>query len=194
LKNSIETRKEEIIRVAAKLFKEKGYSAVTMRDLASAMGIKAASLYNHINSKQQILKEIIISLAEEFTQGLQDIQKSNKSNIDKLKDIVKLHVNITSQNTYGMASLNNDWMHLEEKLEYYLQLRSNYEDEFRNIIVQGVHSEEIINDNVEIILFSMLSTLRSLYLWIPKKEDLNPEELSQQLSQVLINGINKKID
>jgi hypothetical protein len=40
----------------------------------------------------------------------------------------------------------------------------------------------------------MLSTLRSLYLWIPKKEDLNPEELSQQLSQVLINGINKKID
>lgn len=194
MKNSIETRKEEIIRVAAKLFKEKGYSAVTMRDLASAMGIKAASLYNHINSKQQILKEIIISLAEEFTQGLQDIQKSNKSNIDKLKDIVKLHVNITSQNTYGMASLNNDWMHLEEKLEYYLQLRSNYEDEFRNIIVQGVHSEEIINDNVEIILFSMLSTLRSLYLWIPKKEDLNPEELSQQLSQVLINGINKKND
>ena len=194
MKNSIETRKEEIIRVAAKLFKEKGYSAVTMRDLASAMGIKAASLYNHINSKQQILKEIIISLAEEFTQGLQDIQKSNKSNIDKLKDIVKLHVNITSQNTYGMASLNNDWMHLEEKLEYYLQLRSNYEDEFRNIIVQGVHSEEIINDNVEIMLFSMLSTLRSLYLWIPKKEDLNPEELSQQLSQVLINGINKKID
>lgn len=194
MKNNIETRKEEIIRVAAKLFKEKGYSAVTMRDLASAMGIKAASLYNHINSKQQILKEIIISLAEEFTQGLQDIQKSNKSNIDKLKDIVKLHVNITSQNTYGMASLNNDWMHLEEKLEYYLQLRSNYEDEFRNIIVQGVHSEEIINDNVEIILFSMLSTLRSLYLWIPKKEDLNPEELSQQLSQVLINGINKKID
>ncbi|MBT8253717.1 MAG: TetR/AcrR family transcriptional regulator, partial [Bacteroidia bacterium] len=42
-----ETRKEEIIRIAARLFKEKGYSAVTMRDLAKAMGIKAASLYNH---------------------------------------------------------------------------------------------------------------------------------------------------
>ncbi len=40
-----ETRKEEIVRVAAKLFKEKGYSAVTMRDLATEMGIKAASLY-----------------------------------------------------------------------------------------------------------------------------------------------------
>ncbi len=189
-----ETRKDEIIKTAAKLFKEKGYSAVTMRDLATEMGMKAASLYNHINSKQQILKEIIISLAEEFTIGLQEIQKSNKSNIEKLRDIVKLHVNITSHNTYGMASLNNDWMHLEEKLEYYLQLRSNYEDEFRNIIQQGIKREEIINENIEVMLFSILSTLRSLYLWIPKKEDLNPEELSQQLSEVLINGINKKID
>ncbi|GAA0749190.1 hypothetical protein GCM10009431_28490 [Gaetbulibacter jejuensis] len=192
LKN--ETRKDEIIKTAAKLFKEKGYSAVTMRDLATEMGMKAASLYNHINSKQQILKEIIISLAEEFTTGLQEIQKSNKSNIEKLRDIVKLHVNITSHNTYGMASLNNDWMHLEEKLEYYLQLRSNYEDEFRNIIQQGIKKEEIINENIEVMLFSILSTLRSLYLWIPKKEDLNTEELSQQLSEVLINGINKKID
>ncbi len=192
LKN--QTRKDEIIKTAAKLFKEKGYSAVTMRDLATEMGMKAASLYNHINSKQEILKEIIISLAEEFTSGLQEIQKSNKSNIDKLKDVVELHVNITSKNTYGMASLNNDWMHLEEKLEYYLQLRSNYEDEFRNVLQQGVKNNEIINGNIEVMLFSILSTLRSLYLWIPKKEDLNPEELSQQLSEVLINGINKKID
>mgnify|MGYP000362561905 CR=1 FL=1 len=39
-----ENRKEEIVITAAKLFKEKGYSAVTMRDIAKAMGIKAASL------------------------------------------------------------------------------------------------------------------------------------------------------
>ena len=47
-----ETRKEEIVRTAEMLFKQKGYSAVTMRDIAQAMGIKAASLYNHIQSKQ----------------------------------------------------------------------------------------------------------------------------------------------
>ena len=131
-----ETRREEIIKTAAKLFKEKGYSAVTMRDLASEMGMKAASLYNHIQSKQEILKEIIISLAEAFTLGLDHIQKSNSTSIMKLQEIVSLHVNITSTNTYGMASLNNDWMHLEEKLEYYLTLRTNYENEFRNIIKQ----------------------------------------------------------
>ena len=110
-----EARKEEIINTASKLFKEKGFSAVTMRDLATAMGIKAASLYNHINSKQDILKAIIISLAEEFTNGMDKIVHSKLTNIEKLKKIVALHVIITSNNTNGMASLNNDWMHLKEK-------------------------------------------------------------------------------
>lgn len=185
----IETRKQEIILTAAKLFKEKGYSAVTMRDLAADMGIKAASLYNHINSKQAILKDIIISLAEEFTIGMETILASDEDAIDKLKKIIALHVSITSNNTFGMASLNNDWMHLEEQLEYYLELRRNYEDNFKEIIKGGVAEGVIINENPEIMAFTMLSTLRSLYLWIPKKEDLNPQNLSESLSKLLINGI-----
>lgn len=185
-----ETRKEQIIQTAAKLFKEKGYSAVTMRDLAKAMGIRAASLYNHINSKQDILKDIIISLAEEFTEGMRDIQRANLNCLDKLKLIVALHVDITSRNTYGMASLNNDWMHLEEQLDYYLELRYKYEDNFRDILKEGIANNEIANANTDVMLFSMLSTLRSLYIWIPKKEDLKPDKLADELSQVLINGIN----
>ena len=186
-----ETRKQEIIQTAAKLFKEKGYSAVTMRDLAAEMGIKAASLYNHISSKQAILKDIIISLAEEFTKGMKNIKASDANSIDKLKEIVALHIDITSRNTYGMASLNNDWMHLEEHLDYYLELRHNYEDDFRDILKEGIASGEIIEEHPDTMLFSVLSTLRSLYLWIPKKEDLDPESLTMSLSRVLVNGINK---
>jgi AcrR family transcriptional regulator len=185
-----ETRKEEIIKTAAKLFKEKGYSAVTMRDLATAMGIKAASLYNHINSKQDILKAIIISIAEEFTDGMNTIMESESSNISKLKSVVALHVKITANNTNGMASLNNDWMHLEDHLEYYLKLRNEYESSFVSIIKEGVANSEIKKMNPEIIMFSMLTTLRSLYLWIPKKEDLNANDLANNLNQVLIEGIN----
>ncbi|WP_035479310.1 TetR/AcrR family transcriptional regulator [Gelidibacter mesophilus] len=185
------TRRDEIIKTAAKLFKEKGYSAVTMRDLATAMGMKAASLYNHINSKQEILKAIIISLAEEFTHGMDIIKNSDQTAIEKLKLIVALHVEITTKNPYGMASLNNDWMHLEEQLGYYLELREGYEQDFLKIIRNGVFSNEIADTNPEVIMFSILSTLRSLYLWIPKKEVVNSKALAQNLSQVLINGINK---
>ncbi len=185
------TRRAEIIKNAAKLFKEKGYSAVTMRDLATEMGMKAASLYNHINSKQDILKAIIISLAEEFTNGMALIKNSDRNTIEKLNMIVELHVDITARNTFGMASLNNDWMHLEDQLNYYLQLRKKYEQDFIHIIKSGILSNEIKDYNPEVIMFSILSTLRSLYLWIPKKEVINSQELAKNLSQVLINGINK---
>ena len=185
-----ETRKTEIIAKAAALFKDKGYSAVTMRDLATALGIKAASLYNHIESKQAILQDIILSIAEEFTTGMQDILKGDSSSITRLNQIIHLHVTIASRNADGMAALNTDWMHLENKLDYYLSLRDAYEDNFRNIIIEGIESGEIKEENVEVILFSMLSTLRSLYLWIPKKEDLNTEQLSHSLSAILIDGIN----
>ncbi len=187
-----ETRKDEIIKTAARLFKKKGYSAVTMRDIAQTMGIKAASLYNHIQSKQDILNSIVISIAEEFTGGMEFIKASNTNSLEKLHQIVILHVNITGKNMHQMASLNNDWMHLENQLNYYLELRNNYETDFIDIIKQGIASGEITNSNPEIIMFSILSTLRSLYLWIPKKEDFDATQLAQNLSKVLIHGISLK--
>ena len=191
MKNKIESRKEEIIRVATKLFKEKGYSAVTMRDIAKSMGIKAASLYNHINSKQDILKTINISLAEQFTAGMLEIKSSGESCVNKLKAIIKLHVTLSSQNIYGMSSLNNDWMHLEEQMPYYIKLRSEYEDDFKNILEQGIGKGELINVKPDVMMFSILTTLRSLYLWIPKKEDIDYHDLTENLSQILLDGINK---
>ncbi len=185
------TRKGEIIETAAKLFKEKGYSAVTMRDIAKDMGIKAASLYNHISSKQEILSNIIISLAEEFTQGIKIIKNSNNNSLENIKKIVNLHVEITTNNPFGMASLNNDWMHLEDTLDYYLELRKNYENNFRQIIEKGIQDNELVNTNADVMLFSVLSTLRSLYKWIPNKKDLRQNHLVANLSNVLLKGIIK---
>ncbi len=187
----LDSRKSQIIKTASKLFKERGYSAVTMRDLATELGIKAASLYNHINSKQEILTDIIISIAEDFTSGISEIEQKNETATDKLRAIVELHVIITSENPYGMASLNNDWMHLEDKLEYYLELRTSYEERFRAVLIEGIRTNEFRNVDVELLLFSILSTLRSLYLWIPKKENFNIPTLASDLSKVLIEGINK---
>jgi AcrR family transcriptional regulator len=52
------TTKERIIDESIKLFSERGYDAVSMRDIAAKADIKAASIYNHFSSKQDILDEI----------------------------------------------------------------------------------------------------------------------------------------
>jgi len=185
-----ESRKDEIIKAAAVLFEEKGYSAVTMRDLATAMGIKAASLYNHIQSKQEILSTIIIDLAEAFTSGMNAIVASDKSTIEKLENIIDLHIDVTFRNADGLASLNNDWMHLEEEnLQYFEKMRHDYEENFRNIVKKGIAQEEIGAYNVEIIVFSTLSTLRTLYLWYPKQKEIEADVLKHDMISVLLNGI-----
>lgn len=182
-------RKSEIIHVAARLFRERGYSAVTMRDLATDLGIKAASLYNHISSKQQILNEIIFAIAEDFTDGIEEIASMEANAKVKLKAVVAQHISLTSENPYGMAALNNDWMHLEDKLEYYLQLRNQYEKRFREIVLLGQQMGELKKVSHEILLFSILSTLRNLYLWIPKKDDLKKDKLIDDLSEILLQGV-----
>ena len=186
----ITDRKTEIINVAAKLFKEKGYSAITMRDIAQAMDIKAASLYNHIKSKQEILALIIIEIAEEFTNTIAQIVISEDTNIQKLEKVIQLHIDITLRNSDALACLNNDWMHLAlAELSYFIKMREDYEEYFRSIIVNGIANEEIKNLNSEVIIFSILSTLRTLYLWYGKKKSLNPSILKSNMKQVLLTGI-----
>ncbi len=186
----INDRKTEIITVAAQLFKEKGYSAVTMRDIAQAMDIKAASLYNHIKSKQEILVLIIIEIAEEFTTTMNEVVNSNETTIKKIERIIQLHIDITLRDANALACLNNDWMHLADaELTYFIKMREDYEENFRTIIKKGIEDGEIKNLNLEVIIFSTLSTLRTLYLWYGKNKSPNPSVLKSNMIQVLLNGI-----
>ena len=183
-------RKTEIINVAAKLFKEKGYSAVTMRDIAQAMDIKAASLYNHIKSKQEILVLIVIEIAEEFTKVIDEIVNSEISAIKKIENVIQLHIDITLRNADALACLNNDWMHLTDNdLVYFIKMREDYEESFRTIIIKGIADGEVKNLNIEVVIFSTLSTLRTLYLWYGKKKSPNPQVLKSNMIEVLLNGI-----
>ncbi|WP_103863474.1 TetR/AcrR family transcriptional regulator [Aquimarina sp. I32.4] len=185
-----ESRKQEIINAASVLFKEKGYSAVTMRDLAKTMGIKAASLYNHIQSKQEILSTIIIELAEEFIAGMDKIVVSDHTTVQKLENIIDLHIDVTLRNADGLASLNSDWMHLEEEnLQYFEKMRLEYEDNFREIVRKGVANGEIKSYNIEIMVFSTLSTLRTLYLWYPKQQNIDANILKKDMISVLLKGV-----
>lgn len=184
------SRKEEIIKIAANLFKDKGYNAISMRDLAAEMDMKAASLYNHISGKQEILAAIILEVANEFTKGMNLVFSQNTTSLQKIESLITLHIDITLNYSEALASLNNDWMHLEaQNLTDYIKMRDGYENNFRTIIQQGIESKEIKPHHPEVILFSILSTLRTLYLWQEKRGKLDVNVLKKDMVAVLIKGI-----
>ena len=83
------SRKDVIVSKAATLFREKGYKAASMRDLAEAVGVEAASLYNHIKSKSELLHELVFSVANKFVLKLDEIESESISSLDKMEKILR---------------------------------------------------------------------------------------------------------
>ncbi|WP_339701979.1 TetR/AcrR family transcriptional regulator [uncultured Marixanthomonas sp.] len=184
------SRKTEIITTASRLFKEKGYNAVSMRDIAQAMGIKASSLYNHISGKQEILSTLILTVAREFTNGMEQVVSSKGTSVEKIEKIIEFHIDITVTYSEALPALNNDWMHLkEDDLQQFVNMRDDYEQNVRIVIKEGIKANEIEARHPEVILFSILSTLRTLYLWYEKRGKLDVNVLKRDMVSVLLQGI-----
>jgi AcrR family transcriptional regulator len=74
------TTKEKIIDESLTLFSKKGYSGVTVREIAAAVGIKDSSLYKHFKSKRAIFDEIIETASQRMDNLSKTLHISEKPN------------------------------------------------------------------------------------------------------------------
>lgn len=186
------SRKEEIIQTACQLFRARGYSSTSVRDIAKEMQMEASSLYNHIKSKQEILSDVLLNLADLFEEGMANIKKAPITPLQKLQRLVELHVRITIEQTDVVALIPNDWIHLESpNIQKFAGQRDQYEKDFKLILKQCMKDGSIQKVNIEIASFSILSTLRWLYSWYIKNPSINPVELEEEMKKSLIQGLTK---
>ena len=186
------TRREIIIEQAQILFKEKGFSATTMRDLAERVGVEAASLYNHIKSKDEILTEICFIISNTYTGHLQSIESENSSIIEKMETLIRLHVQTIVENTEGVSVANNEWKHLTEpSLTQFKQARRDYERGFATLIEQGISEGVFQKVNVSVALFTILSAVRWVELWYKPEREISAEILENDIVLMLLNGLKK---
>lgn len=186
------TKRQIILSTAAILFRQKGYAATTMRDLANAVGVKAASLYNHIKSKQDILADLLMSIAHRFVQGMSEIKNSGQTPSQKIDALIALHVKITTEETDAISLITQEWRHLEEPVfSEFMEMRNNYEGNFKTILEEGIKKGELNQVHPDIALFSILSTMRWLYVWYSENEEMSSEELQKQLKSCVIDGLRK---
>ncbi len=128
-------KQKEILEVAKTFFAERGYVETSMRDLAQQLNIKAASIYSHFKSKEEILTIISNEIYDMMKSNMEKIQQENLNPTDKFLLYVKLHIlavtnyqqsfriyykywNLSKTNAAKYGLLNYEYFDFIKKLVY----------------------------------------------------------------------------
>ena len=178
------------MEAAARLFRDRGYSATSMRDLAKAVHLQASSLYNHIKSKQEILKEICFHNARHFLAGIEQIVQEETSPSEQLEALILLHLRVATSDATSITSFNDEWRHLEQpELDQFIKLRKRYETHFREIIEKGMAEGTFRQVDPNIVMYTILSSLRWVYDWYRPDRSDSVEQIGQEIVSLVLKGL-----
>jgi AcrR family transcriptional regulator len=187
-KNS--TKKEIIIEKAARLFLEKGFGAASMRDLAETVGVEAASLYNHIQSKSEILQAICFKVANEFISHLEAVEMSAEPTLKKMETIIRLHIRMMLDQYEYVYISDHEWRHLPEPyLSNFLNQRRSYRKRLGNIIEEGITKNEMKNIEPYVAVLTILSAISGIESWQRSRKSTSAETLETNMVKYLIEGL-----
>jgi TetR/AcrR family transcriptional regulator, cholesterol catabolism regulator len=190
-KNS--TRKEVITLAAARLFREKGFPSTGMRDLAGDVGVEAASLYNHIRSKSELLQEICFHVANDFTAQLLEVEADESLNyLQKLESIVRFHIRMWINRLDEAMVTNNESKYLEEPYHStFLNERRVYVRRLEQIIEEGIRKGQIRKVQPYAVVLTLLSAVRGIEYWHRTKKNISADELEESMIVHMVNGLKK---
>ncbi len=184
------SKKELIIRKASAMMRERGFPATSMRDLADVVGIEAASLYNHIQSKSEILQEIIYRTANDCNVHLNSLDETKLSSIQKLESLIRFHVQMMLDRFNDYTVMINEWSHLSEPyLTNFITQRRHYVQKMELIIQQGVDKKELKPVLPYVTMLTILSSVRGLEFWHRSAKKIDPQTIEDNMVSLLINGL-----
>jgi len=186
------SKKELIIERASAMFREKGFPATSMRDLAEAVGIEAASLYNHIQSKSEILQEIISRIANDCNLHLDSVDQPEHDNIYKIESLIRFHVQMMLQRFDDYYVMINEWIHLPEPhLTNFIAQRRSYVQRMEAIITAGIDKKEMKPVMPYVAMLTILSSVRGLEFWHRSGKKVSPQVMEDNMVSHLIGGLKK---
>lgn len=178
----------KILEIAVELFKEKGYMGSSVRDLATRLNIKAASLYAHIRSKEEILEWICFGVAHDFFEELQLVKSTKVSAQEKLNLFIEKHLAVVLKNRDVTHIYSNEWKHLEERLPEFVELRKNYQQEVEELITEIYKVQNWELRSPAFTTRFILHTLNNSYFWF-KRNTESTSEITDEIRDKILFGL-----
>jgi AcrR family transcriptional regulator len=179
-----------VLATSAQLFRRKGYAESTTRELAEMLGIRKASLYHHITSKEDLLYQICV---QSLTQMTDEVLKarSETNPLGRLHTMIKAHIiQVTGARELHAVMLTEMRGLTPEHLVEVVALRDQYEAVLRESIGES-QARGLIRNDIEdkYLTLSLLNLLNWSIFWFSPSGDLDAIVLGDILATVYLEGV-----
>jgi TetR/AcrR family transcriptional regulator, cholesterol catabolism regulator len=186
-------RSEEVYRAALQLFREKGYHATSMQDIAAAVGLYKGSLYHYIGGKEDLLVQVF-----ERAMGtlLADVERivadTSLGPSAQLRSIVQAHVCCVSENLDALTVYLHEFRALAgESLAKVRAQRERYAQLVAEIVGRGVRLGEFETPDVGIATLGLLGMCNWVCQWYRPEGRLGPAEIGGYFADLVLSGLSR---
>lgn len=183
-------RRAELVATAARLFRERGYHAVGMRLIAETAGIRAASLYNHFQSKEELLLEAVFSVNRDFIRDHLPLLEASGPYSERLGSLIRaqiLHIGSFRDawwlSTRELRALSPDTLELVQVDRRYYQRR------IADFIQAGVDAGEFACRSPRLATLAILDMINGFNEWFTPDGRYSIEELADEYGVMIVRGV-----
>lgn len=188
------TRRRAIDDVASELFHANGYAATSVRDIAKALDIQAASMYAHVASKEDVLWSIVDRAATAFEDAadlaLADAAAADP--VDRLAALVEAHVEVVTADPQRSSVFVTEWRHLSPDRRARIAARRDaYEARFRETIADGIATGAFVQTDPAIAATFLLTALNGVASWYRPHGRLSPDRIADHFVDLALRSLSE---
>jgi TetR/AcrR family transcriptional regulator, cholesterol catabolism regulator len=186
-------RAEQVYTAALRLFREKGYHATSMQDIAAAVGLYKGSLYHYIGGKQDLLVQVFDRAMSTLIADVEGIAADTSLRpSDQVRLIVAAHVEAVSTNLDALTVYLHEWRALAGDALTNVQAQSErYTLLVSEIVGRGVKLGEFDTPDVRIATLGLLGMCNWLCQWYNPGGRLGPAEIAGHFADLVLDGLKK---
>lgn len=183
-------RRSEILLTAGQLFRDRGYHATSVRDIAGALKLQGSSLYAHIRSKEEVLWEIVNHAADAFLAQAEAVEGRALAPRERLDALIEGHLKVIVQELPRATVFFHEWKFLSEsRRQEITKRRDRYEGFFRRTVEEGVRSGDFKVDDPKLATLFLLSSLNWTYQWFHEGGELSLTALTEAYTNLIFSTL-----
>jgi TetR/AcrR family transcriptional regulator, cholesterol catabolism regulator len=182
--------RDQILRAAADLFRERGYQASTVEHIAARLGMSKASLYIHFRAKEEMLAAISRETIEAFTRDLSLVLGSRLDPAEKLRRVVRQHVRFVIANRSFLTVFFGEEANLPPRFARSLAAQKDrYDKGVERIVLEGVRAGVFRDVAPRLVVFGVLGMLNWVHKWYNPAGRWGAEEISTAFLSLIEGGL-----